>query len=106
MAHRFSLILNREVTDLETVTLKEATGADLSFVGDTLPTNAEVAVTRIEFEDDIAPTLAEAIESGFSVVKTIPELSIPGLSVPAQPADADGGGEDEGSTKETAEAAS
>ena len=105
MSYRFSLILNREVTDLEMVTLKDGTGADLSFVDDTLPTNAEIAVTRIEFEDDVAPTLAEAIESGFAIVKAIPELSIPGLSVPAQPAAADGN-EDEGSARTTAEVAS
>jgi hypothetical protein len=93
MSYRFSLVLNREVTDQETVTLKEASRADMSFVSDTLPTNAEIRVTRIDFDDDVTPTLAEAIEAGFEAVKTIPELSIPGLSVPAQPAVADGGEE-------------
>lgn len=86
MAYQFSLILNRELTESETATLKEATGADLSFVCDTLPTNAEVPVTRIDFADEVASTLVVAIESGFAIVKEIPELSIPGLRVPAQPA--------------------
>ena len=104
MTYRFSLVLNRKVTDQETVTLKEVSQANMSFVGDTLPTNAEIAVTRIDFENDVAPTLAEAIEAGFEAIKAIPELSIPGLSVPAQPATADDSEEEQ--TKDRAEVAS
>ncbi|MFF4379781.1 hypothetical protein [Kitasatospora sp. NPDC001547] len=91
MVHRFSLVLNREVNDKEKVALKEASGAGIAFVDDTLPTNADVAVTRIEFEDEVTATLAEAIEAGFETVKVIPDLSVPGLSVPAQPATAESG---------------
>ncbi|NJQ05123.1 hypothetical protein HCN56_05900 [Streptomyces lonarensis] len=105
MGHRYSLILDREVTEQEAVTLKETSRADISFASDTLPTNADVTVTRISFEDEVTPTLAEAIEAGFEAVKAIPGLSIPGLSVPAQPAAADGG-EDGGSTKEEVEVTS
>ncbi|MGW2278065.1 hypothetical protein [Streptomyces sp. NPDC001770] len=97
MVYRFSLVLNREVNDQEKVALKEVSPADITFVDDTLPTNADVPVTRIEFEDEVTPTLAEAIEAGFEAVKAVPELSVPGLSVPAQPATAE--------TAETAEVA-
>jgi uncharacterized protein (DUF1501 family) len=105
MGHRFSLVLNREVTEQETVTLKETSPAALSFSSDTLPTDAEIPVTRIDFEDEVTPTLAEAIEAGFETVKAIPELSIPGLSVPAQPAATDAG-EDGTAAKERAEVGS
>ncbi len=103
MTHRFSLVLNREVNDQEKVTLKEASRADIAFVDDTLPTNADVPVTRIEFEDGVTATLAEAIEAGFEAVKAVPDLSVPGLSVPAQPAAAEGGEE---AANEAAEAVS
>ncbi len=105
MGHRYSLILDREVTEQETVVLKEASRAALSFASDTLPTNAKVPVTRINFEDEVTPTLAEAIEAGFEAVKAIPDLSIPGLSVPAQPAAAEGG-EEGGTTEEKVEVTS
>ncbi|MEU8781765.1 hypothetical protein [Streptomyces sp. NPDC048637] len=108
MTHRFSLVLNREINDREKVTLKEASCADVSFVDDTLPTNADVPVTRIDFEDEVTPTLTEAIEAGFEAVKAVPELSIPGLSVPAQPIVAEGGegGEGEQAANEAAKVAS
>jgi hypothetical protein len=85
MGHQFSLILHREITEQESVTLKEGSNANISFASVTLPTDASVPVTRVTFEDDVTPTLAEAIEAGFEAVKTIPDLTIPGLSVPAQP---------------------
>ncbi|MEU7181554.1 MULTISPECIES: hypothetical protein [Streptomyces] len=106
MTHRFSLVLNREVTEQEIAALKAASCADISFAADTLPTDAEIPVSRLEFEDAVTPTLAEAIEAGFETVKVIPELSIPGLSVPAQPAAAQDGTADREATKETAEATS
>ncbi|GAB2593913.1 hypothetical protein Aab01nite_82360 [Paractinoplanes abujensis] len=85
MGHHFSLILHREITEQECVTLKEKSVANISFAGDALPTDAAVSVTRVTFDDDVTPTLAEAIEAGFEAVKNIPDISIPGLSVPAQP---------------------
>ncbi|MDT0444143.1 hypothetical protein [Streptomyces johnsoniae] len=94
MGHRYSLILDREITEQEAVTLKEKSQADISLASDTLPTNAEVPVTRISFEDEVTPTLAEAIEAGFEAVKAIPGLAVPGLRVPAQPAAAEGGEEE------------
>ncbi len=86
MGYKFSLVLNREVTEQETVKLKEVSCGNASFGSDTLPTDSSVPVTRIDFDDTVSPTLAEAIEAGMEAVKKVPELEIPGLSVPAQPA--------------------
>jgi hypothetical protein len=86
MGYKFSLVLSREITDEESVTLKGAIRADAAFGGDQLPTDAEVPVTKIEFDDTVSPTLAEAIEAGLEAVKVVPDLGVPGLSVPAQPA--------------------
>jgi hypothetical protein len=87
---KFSLVLSREVTDEESVLLKETSCADTSFESDTLPTNAEIPVTKMGFDDSSSPTLAEAIEAGFDAVKKIDDLGIPGLIVPAQPAEKPG----------------
>jgi hypothetical protein len=86
---RFSLILNRTVTDDETVALREAGCAEAVFGTDTLPTDAAVTVARLDFDDTTAPSLAEAIEFGLEAVVKVPDLSVPGLSVPAQPAHRD-----------------
>ncbi|MCC9312009.1 hypothetical protein LN042_33955 [Kitasatospora sp. RB6PN24] len=84
MGHKFSLVLSREITDDESAVLREGfTGA--VFSTDALPTNAEVKVTRVDFDDEVAPSLAEAIESALAAVKTVPDLTVPGLSVPAVP---------------------
>ena len=105
MPYQFSLILNREITDQETKTLTEASPVSVTFADDVLPVNAEVRVTRIDFEDDVMPGLAEAIEAGFELIKTIPDLSIPGLRVPAQSAKPDDG-QDEEPAQEAAEVTS
>ncbi|MFI0227489.1 hypothetical protein [Streptomyces lydicus] len=86
MGYKFSLVLNREITEDELATLKEAGCADASFGSDSLPTNADVPVTKMDIDDTVSPTLAEAIEAALQAVNTVPELSVPGLSVPPQPA--------------------
>jgi hypothetical protein len=68
--------------------LLEANAAGMVFATDSLPTNAEIVVTKMVFDDTVSPSLAEAIESALDAVKTIPDLSVPGLTVPAQPAEA------------------
>ncbi|MER6400554.1 MULTISPECIES: hypothetical protein [unclassified Kitasatospora] len=85
MGHKFSLVLSREISDEESTILQDAGFAGATFSTDALPTNAEVPVTRIEFDDEVAPSLAEAIESALETVKTVPDLTVPGLSVPAVP---------------------
>jgi hypothetical protein len=84
MGHKFSLVLSREITDDESVMLQEVGCAGATFATDSLPTNAEVPVTKMDFDDAAAPSLAEAIESAIEAVKKLPDVSVPGLTVPAQ----------------------
>jgi hypothetical protein len=86
MGYKFTLILNREITDEESAALREAGCAGAIFGSDTLPTNADVPVTKIDFDTTSSPTLAEAIQAGLDAVMKVPDLSVPGLNVPAQPA--------------------
>jgi hypothetical protein len=86
MGYRFSLVLSREISDEESATLQEAGCVSAVFGADTLPTNAQVPVTKMDFDDTASPSLAEAIESALEAVKKVPDLSVPGLTVPAQPA--------------------
>jgi hypothetical protein len=88
VGHRFSLVLSRDITDDESVILKEAGCAEAVFTTDSLPTNAAVTVTKMDFDDTVSPSLAEAIEAALEAVKNVPDLSVPGLTVPAQPANA------------------
>jgi hypothetical protein len=88
MGYRFSLVLSREISEEESGILKDAGCASAVFGTDSLPTNAQVAVTKMDFDDTLSPSLAEAIESALEAVKKVPELSVPGLTVPAQPAHA------------------
>ena len=86
MSYKFTLTLSREITDEESAALREAGCADVVFGADTLPTNAEIPVTKMDFDTTSSPTLAEAIQAALDAVKKVPELSVPGLTVPAQPA--------------------
>ena len=86
MGYKFSLVLSRIVTDDESTILKEAGCTAAIFGTDSLPTNADVTVTKMDFDDTESPTLADAIESALESVKKVPDLSVPGLTVPAQPA--------------------
>jgi hypothetical protein len=85
MGHKFSLVLSRVITDEESAVLADAGCSCAVFGADTLPTNAEVPVTKMDFDDLESPSLAEAIEAALEAVKTVPELSVPGLIVPAVP---------------------
>ncbi|MFI1765017.1 hypothetical protein ACH41H_23590 [Streptomyces sp. NPDC020800] len=89
VGHKFSLVLSRQITDEESGILRESGFADATFATDSLPTNADVAVTKIDFDDAAAPSLAEAIESALETVKKVPDLTVPGLTVPAVPQAAD-----------------
>jgi len=86
VGHQFSLVLNREITDDESAILQGAGCAEATFATDSLPTNADVTVTKMDFDDTTSPSLAEAIEAALEAVKQVPDLSVPGLTVPAQPA--------------------
>jgi hypothetical protein len=86
VGYKFSLVLSREITDDEVAILRDGGCASANFTTDSLPTNAEVQVARLDFDDASSPSLAEAIESALVAVKGVPDLSVPGLTVPAQPA--------------------
>jgi hypothetical protein len=86
VGYRYSLILSREITDEESAILKDAGCSAAVFGTDSLPTNADVTVTKMDFDDTMSPTLADAIQKGLDAVKSVPELNVPGLTVPAQPA--------------------
>jgi hypothetical protein len=90
LGYEFSLVLSREITEDESVILREAGCSSAVFATDSLPTNAEVTVTKMDFDDTASPSLAEAIEAALEAVKKVPGLSVPGLTVPAQPAKAGG----------------
>lgn len=86
MGFKFTLVLSREITDDESTILRKGGCSEAVFGPDSLPTNADVPVTKMDFDDTISPSLAEAIEAALEAVKQVPELSVPGLTVPAQPA--------------------
>lgn len=86
MGFKFTLVLSREITDDESAVLLGANSAVPLFGSDTLPTNADVPVTKMDFDDTVSPSLEEAIQAALDSVKKVPELSVPGLTVPAQPA--------------------
>jgi hypothetical protein len=86
VGYTFALVLSREITDDESAILREAGCAAAIFGTDSLPANAEVAVTKMDFDDTSSPSLAAAIESALDAVKALPDLSVPGLTVPVQSA--------------------
>ncbi|GAA1934612.1 hypothetical protein GCM10009738_03120 [Kitasatospora viridis] len=90
MGYVFSLVLSREITEDEMTTLKVGCGGAADFGTDVLPTNAEVTVTKLDFDDAVSPSLAEAIESALAAVAEVTDLSVSELTVPAQPAGAEG----------------
>lgn len=85
MGHKYSLILSREITEEESTILQEAGCYGATFVTDSLPTDPEVKVTKVDIDDAVSPSLEKAIESGLDAVIQVPDLSVPGLRVPALP---------------------
>jgi hypothetical protein len=86
MGYTFSLILNREITEDESIALTEARSVAATVGSDTLPTDPSVPVTKLEFDDDVSPSLEQAIESALRAVQAVPGLDVPALTVPPQPA--------------------
>lgn len=85
MGHRYSLILSREITQEESDILRESGCYGATFATDTLPTDLDVKVTKVDVDDTVSESLEKAIESGLEAAKKVPELSVPGLHVPALP---------------------
>jgi len=81
MGHKFTMVLNREITDEESEQLTETVSGNVTLGSDTLPTNSSVAVTRMDIDDDVTPSLAESIEAALAAVTSMSDLSVPGLIV-------------------------
>jgi hypothetical protein len=86
VGHKFSLVLNREVTDEEAGILRAGGCAAAIFTTDKLLTDADVTVTRMDFDDVGSMSLVDAIEAALETVKEVPDLYVPGLSGPVEPA--------------------
>jgi hypothetical protein len=86
MGFQYTLVLSRVISDEESAILTEAGCAGAVFGEDSLPTDAEMPVTRMEVDDCVSASLEAAIEAGLAAVREVPDLSVPGLTVPAQPA--------------------
>lgn len=84
MGHKFSLVLNREITEEESAILAQEGCSGAVFATDSLPANADIPVTKLEFDDAHSSSLSEAIGTALDAVKKVPDLSVPVLSVPAQ----------------------
>jgi hypothetical protein len=56
------------------------------FMADSHLTSPESTVTKMDFDDEASPSLAEAIGAALEAVKTVPDLTVPSFTVPAQPA--------------------
>jgi hypothetical protein len=85
VGYRFSLLLSREITDDESAILQGSGCASAVFATDSLPTNTEVTVTKLDFDDTDSASLAQAIESALLAVQKVPDLGVPGMNVPPQP---------------------
>jgi hypothetical protein len=85
LGHKYSLILSREINQEESEILQGAGCYGATFATDSLPTDPEVKVTKVDIDDTVSPSLEKAIESGLEAVKKVPELGVPGLHVPALP---------------------
>jgi hypothetical protein len=85
VGHKYSLILSREITHEESEILQGSGCYGATFVTDSLPTDPEVKVTKVDIDDTVSPSLEKAIESGLEAAKKVPELGVPGLYVPALP---------------------
>lgn len=81
MGYRFTLKLNRVMTDEEFATLREA-----GCTGSTMTTISldDFVVTQLDVDTEAA-NLAEAIQSGLNAVETVPDLAVNSLDVPPQP---------------------
>jgi hypothetical protein len=85
LGHKYSLILSREITHEESEILQASGCYGATFGTDSLPTDPDVKVTKVDIDDTVSPSLEKAIESGLESVKKVPELGVPGLTVPALP---------------------
>jgi hypothetical protein len=86
--HKFTLTLNREISEGETGVLRASGCRDAAITSVLVPGDADTTVTRMDFDTEATSSLAEAIQAALDAVKKIPDLSVPTLDVPAQPSTA------------------
>ena len=94
MRDEFTLILNREITDDESRALQEAGCSSATLTTTSLPTNADVVVTQMDFDTE-STSLAETLTSALEALKIVPDLSAACLTVPPQPSGAPAGDADQ-----------
>src|SRR5215469_11867181 len=85
MGYKFTITLNREITEEESGILRAAGCADAAITTVPVPGDEDKTVSQMDFDTEAKPTLAEAIESALEAVKEVPDLSVPSLTVPPQP---------------------
>jgi hypothetical protein len=88
VGYKFTLVLNREISEDETGMLKASGCPDAAISSVPVPGDTDATVTQMDFDTEATSSLAEAIEAALGAVKEIPDLSVPTLHVPAQPATA------------------
>jgi hypothetical protein len=93
MSHKFTLVLNREITGDESESLQQSGCGGATITTTTHPTKADSLVTQLDIDTEAA-SLAEAIQSALDAVNAIPDLSAPSLTVPPQPNDTSAQDED------------
>jgi hypothetical protein len=76
MGHKFSMVLSREITNDESATLLQAGCGNTIFAIHSLPSDADVPVTKMDFDDTVSQSLAEAIGAAFEAVKKVSDLSL------------------------------
>jgi hypothetical protein len=83
VGRKFSLVLNREMTDEESASLQQVTCCRASCSADSLSTGAGTAVARLDGGDPASPSLAAMTEAALEAVGSVPGLTVPRLLVPA-----------------------
>jgi hypothetical protein len=84
VSHEFSLVLSRKITDDEAETLIAAGPGGAALGTASLPTDAAVTVTSLNFDTE-ASSLAAAINQALEALKKVSDLTAASLEVPAQP---------------------
>lgn len=83
MGYKFTLTLNREITEEESSLLREGVCAEAKIASVELPPDGEI-VTQLDFDTE-AGNLAEAIQSALDAVVAVSDLKVDTLDVPPQP---------------------
>jgi hypothetical protein len=83
VGYEFTLTLNREIDEEESLALREGVCSHATFTSASLPPDG-VRVTQLDFDTE-AENLAVAIQSALDAVQAVPDLLVDTLDVPPQP---------------------